>query len=89
MTEEDRTAEEKEGLFAGELVVLTGKLSSMGRSEAGEIIRNEGGETQNSVTHKTTLVVAGEDAGSKLSKAREQGTAIIDEAEFLRRIGRK
>ncbi len=89
MTEEDRTAEGKEGLFAGELVVLTGKLSSMGRSEAGEIIRNEGGETQNSVTHKTTLVVAGEDAGSKLSKAREQGTAIIDETEFLRRIGRK
>lgn len=73
--------------FAGEMVVLTGKLSAMGRREAGEIIKQQGGDTQSSITNKTTLVVAGEDAGSKLEKARAKNIPVINEEEFLRRAG--
>lgn len=79
--------EEAEGnAFAGERVVLTGKLSIMGRREAGEKIRLQGGEVQSSVTKTTTLVVAGEDAGSKLARARELGIPVIDEEEFVSRL---
>ena len=82
--------EETEGrAFEGEMVVLTGKLTSMGRREAGDIIKRQGGDTQSSVTNKTTLVVAGEDAGSKLEKARAKGIPVIDEATFLARAGVK
>jgi DNA ligase (NAD+) len=80
--------EETDGrAFEGEMVVLTGKLTSMGRREAGDIIKRQGGGTQSSVTNKTTLVVAGEDAGSKLEKARAKGIPVIDEATFLARAG--
>lgn len=80
--------EETEGrAFEGEMVVLTGKLTAMGRREAGDIIKRQGGDTQSSVTNKTTLVVAGEDAGSKLEKARAKGIPVIDEATFLARAG--
>lgn len=75
------------GAFEGEMVVLTGKLSRMGRREAGEIIKQQGGNTQSSITNKTTLVVAGEDAGSKLEKARAKNIPVIDEEEFLKRAG--
>ncbi len=79
--------EEAEGnAFAGERVLLTGKLSIMGRREAGEKIRLQGGEVQSSVTKTTTLVVAGEDAGSKLARARELGIPVIDEEEFVSRL---
>ncbi len=77
------------GAFEGEMVVLTGKLSRMGRREAGDIIKNQGGEVQSSITGKTTLVVAGEDAGSKLEKARAKGIPVISEEEFLERAGVK
>lgn len=84
----DAVREEAEGAaFAGERAVLTGKLSAMGRREAGELIRRLGGEVQSSVTRTTTLVIAGADAGSKLDKARAQGIPIISEEEFLRRAG--
>lgn len=73
--------------FAGEMVVLTGKLSAMGRREASEIIKQQGGDTQSSITGKTTLVVAGADAGSKLEKARAKDIPVINEEEFLRRAG--
>lgn len=73
--------------FAGEMVVLTGKLSTMGRREASEIIKQQGGDTQSSITGKTTLVVAGADAGSKLEKARAKNIPVINEEEFLRRAG--
>ena len=73
--------------FAGEMVVLTGKLSAMGRREAGEIIKQQGGDTQSSITNKTTLVVAGADAGRKMEKARAKKIAVINEEEFLRRAG--
>lgn len=74
--------------FAGEMVVLTGKMQAMGRREASDIIKSLGGDTQSSVTNSTTLVVAGEDPGSKLEKARAKNIPVIGEAEFLRRIGR-
>lgn len=72
-----------EGAFAGENVVLTGGLASMTRSEAQQKIEALGGTAQSSVTRKTTLVIAGTDAGSKLEKARALGIRILDEQEFL------
>ncbi len=84
----DAVKETREGeAFAGEKVVLTGKLSSMGRREAGDVIRRLGGEVQTAVTKSTTLVVAGTDAGSKLEKAREKGIPVMTEEEFRRRSG--
>ncbi len=71
------------GAFSGQYVVITGTLTSYKRSEAQKIIESMGGECQSSVTGKTTLVIAGEAAGSKLAKARTLGLRIIDEAEFL------
>ena len=75
------------GAFEGETVVLTGKLSRMGRREAGELIKAQGGQIGSSITNKTTLVVAGEDAGSKLEKARAKNIPVIDEDAFLQRAG--
>ena len=69
------------------MVVLTGKLSSIGRKAAGERIKQLGGQVQSAVTNSTTLVVAGQDAGSKLTKAREKGIMIIDESTFMVRAG--
>ena len=70
------------GKFKGEKVVLTGSLAGFTRSEAQKIIEREGGEAQSSVTKTTTLVIAGESAGSKLDKARQLNIKIIDEEEF-------
>lgn len=71
------------GAFAGMTVVVTGTLSSMGRSEAEEAIRSRGGKAAGSVSKKTSLVVAGESAGSKLTKAQALGVRVIGEAEFM------
>lgn len=68
--------------LAGTVWVLTGALS-IPRDEAAEMIRARGGKVTGSVSKKTTHVLAGADAGSKLDKARELGTAILDEATFL------
>lgn len=86
LTEEVRE-EQIGGAFSGEMVVLTGKLASIGRRAAGERIRSLGGDVQSSVTNKTTLVVAGTDAGSKLEKARAKNILVINEQEFLKRAG--
>ena len=75
------------GIFAGQSVVLTGTLQSFKRSEAQKLIEQNGGECQSSVTSKTTLVVAGEAAGSKLEKAQKLGIKIIDEEQFKRMLG--
>ena len=69
--------------FAGMIFVLTGTLSSMGRDAAKAAIEERGGKAAASVSKKTTIVVAGENAGSKLDKAQELGIRIIDETEFL------
>lgn len=67
----------------GEIIVLTGKLESMGRSEASKILESHGAKVTGSVSKKTTLVVAGEDSGSKLAKANELGIRVINEEELL------
>ncbi|MFQ9737161.1 MAG: BRCT domain-containing protein [Christensenellaceae bacterium] len=69
-------------------MVLTGSLAHYKRSEAQKIVESLGGVCQSAVTAKTTLVLAGEDAGSKLEKAQKLGVRIIDEAEFERLIGK-
>jgi len=68
--------------FAGMTFVLTGELPSYKRDEASAIIESFGGKASSSVSKKTSFVLAGENAGSKLKKAQELGIAIIDEAEF-------
>ena len=76
------------GAFVGMTVVVTGTLASMGRSEAEEAIRVQGGKATGSVSKKTTLVVAGENAGSKLTKAQSLGIRVIGEEAFLKMLGR-
>ncbi len=72
-----------EGAFSGKNVVITGVLSSYKRSQAQEIIRSLGGTTSDTVSKSVNLVIAGEDAGSKLQKAQKLGIEIISEKEFL------
>ncbi len=81
MTEEKTEAAGDE--LAGEIIVLTGKLESMGRTEAGQLLAAHGAKITGSVSKKTTLVIAGEDSGSKLTKANELGIRVINEEEFL------
>ena len=76
----------KSGSFSGEKVVLTGSLNSYTRSEAGKLVEERGGEIQSSVTKTTTLVIAGEAAGSKLDKAKKLGVTVIGEEEFKGRL---
>ncbi len=72
--------------LAGLTFVLTGTLPTMGRSEAEALIVAAGGKTSSSVSKKTSFVVAGEAAGSKLTKAKNLGVTVIDEAELLRML---
>ena len=74
--------EVKDNRFAGMTFVLTGTLPTYSRSEASAIIEGFGGKTSSSVSKKTTYVLAGEDAGSKLDKANKLGVTVIDENEF-------
>ena len=74
------------GALTGLTVVITGTLPTLSRDRATEMIERAGGRVTSSVSKATSLLVAGADAGSKLDKAKALGTAIIDEAELLRRI---
>jgi DNA ligase (NAD+) len=75
------------GALNGATVVITGTLPTLSRTDATAAVERAGGRVTSSVSKKTTFVVAGEEAGSKLDKAKELGVEVIDEAELLRRIG--
>ncbi|MBP3369929.1 MAG: NAD-dependent DNA ligase LigA [Clostridia bacterium] len=79
----DAVGEERGELFAGLTFVLTGTLPTMTRDQASDIIKKNGGKVSGSVSKKTSYVLAGEEAGSKLTKAKDLGVSIIDEAAFL------
>jgi DNA ligase (NAD+) len=75
------------GKLQGKTVVVTGTLKSFSRQEAEQAIREAGGKTSGSVSKKTDYVVAGEDPGSKLEKARSLGVEVIDEERFRKILG--
>jgi DNA ligase (NAD+) len=75
--------------LSGKTFVVTGTLSRYGRDEIEELIRRLGGKSAGSVSKKTSYVVAGEKAGSKLDKARELGVPVLTEEEFDAMIGKK
>ena len=77
-----------DGPLTGQSYVVTGTLPSLSRQQATELIEQAGGRVAGSVSKKTTAVVAGAEAGSKLDKAKQLGIEIIDEAELLERVGR-
>ena len=75
---------EKSNEFEGITFVLTGTLENMTRDEASDMIKARGGKVSSSVSSKTDYVLAGESAGSKLTKAQALGVKIIDKEEFLK-----
>jgi DNA ligase (NAD+) len=75
------------GPFTGKIVVLTGTLAAMSRDEAKDRIESLGGKVTGSVSKKTDYVVAGDEAGSKLDRARELGVAVLDEDQFFKLLG--
>ncbi len=87
-TKQPRRAVRSDSPFSGKTIVLTGTLSSMGRKEAEELIKSLGGKPSGSVSSKTDLVVYGEEAGSKLEKAKKLGVKTMDEQEFLKLVGK-
>ena len=74
--------------FAGKTIVLTGTLTQFTRDEATAKIEAEGGKVSGSVSKKTSFVVAGEAAGSKLTKANALGIPVLTEEEFLEMLSR-
>ena len=81
-------AMDADGPLSGKVYVLTGTLPTLSRTEATALIEAAGGRVAGSVSKRTDALVAGDEAGSKLDKARELGVEVIDEAELLRRVGR-
>ncbi len=77
----------EEGVFSGKTIVVTGTLVEMTREQAEEEIIARGGKASGSVSKNTSFVVAGPGAGSKLAKAESLGVEVIDEAEFIKRLG--
>lgn len=80
------TKEVTENRFKGKTVVLTGTLTQMGRNEAKALLQDMGAKVSGSVSAKTDFVIAGDAAGSKLTKAQELGVTILTEEEFLAEI---
>ncbi|WP_058300532.1 NAD-dependent DNA ligase LigA [Gorillibacterium timonense] len=87
--EEEAAPVPEDGFFSGKTVVLTGTLSVMGRDEVARKLEKLGAKVTGSVSKKTDLVIAGESAGSKLTKARELGITVIDDEEELLRLFRE
>jgi DNA ligase (NAD+) len=77
---------EKSGRLEGKNIVITGTLKSFNRNEAEELIRHHGGNSSSSISKATDFLVAGEDPGSKLGKAKALGVKIINEEEFKKLI---
>ena len=75
------------GSLSGKTVVITGTLPTLSRAKATEVVEQAGGRVTSSVSKSTSFLVAGEEAGSKLEKARTLGVEIIDEAELMKRAG--
>jgi DNA ligase (NAD+) len=73
--------------LAGKSIVVTGTLPTLGRDQIEQLIKDFGGKPSGSISKKTSFLVAGDNAGSKLEKAQSLGVEVIDEAEFRRRIG--
>lgn len=82
ISEEEGTSQ----ILAGLTIVVTGTLPTLGRKDAQELIEKNGGKAAGSVSKKTSYVLAGENAGSKLTKAQDLGIPVINEAEFLKMI---
>jgi len=80
------TKEVAENRFKGKTVVLTGTLTQMGRNEAKALLQDMGAKVSGSVSAKTDFVIAGDAAGSKLTKAQELGVTVLTEEEFLAQI---
>jgi DNA ligase (NAD+) len=76
-------------ILADKTIVVTGSLEDLTRSQIEQLIKDNGGKVSSSVSKKTSFVVAGEDAGSKLDKARQLQIKVIDENEFLQLIQKK
>jgi len=74
--------------LAGQTFVFTGTLTRMTREEAEAEVEKRGGKASSSVSKKTSYVIAGEKAGSKLEKAQKLGVTVLDEDAFLKLIGR-
>jgi DNA ligase (NAD+) len=89
LTMKEPVAATSGGRLAGQIFVITGTLPSLSRQKAAELIEAAGGSVADSVSKKTTAVVVGADAGSKLEKAKALNVPLIDEAELLRRAHRK
>ncbi len=89
LTTTEPSAAAADGPLSGQTYVITGTLPSLSRADATKVIESAGGHVADGVTKKTTAVVVGEDAGSKLDKAKTLGIPVIDEAELLRRAGKK
>lgn len=89
LTVDEPNAEPVGGPLSGKAYVLTGTLPTLSRGEATALIEGAGGRVTGTVTKKTDVVVAGEQSGSKLDKARKLGVEVIDEPELLRRVGRE
>jgi DNA ligase (NAD+) len=86
--EDEPVPELPEGPLTGSSIVLTGGLEALSRDEATTLAEEAGAKVASSVSKKTAFVVAGENPGSKLAKAEQLGVEVIDEREFLRRVGR-
>ncbi|MBQ7409818.1 MAG: NAD-dependent DNA ligase LigA [Clostridia bacterium] len=84
--EEASSADNTDNRFEGMIFVLTGGLENYSRKQAEDIIESFGGKTSSSVSKKTSYVLAGEDSGSKLTKAQELGVTVISEEEFINMI---
>jgi DNA ligase (NAD+) len=74
-------------VLAGQTIVVTGTLSQFTRQQIEQTIKDHGGKVSSSVSKKTSYIVAGENAGSKLDKAAQLGIEVIDEDDFIKRIG--